>query len=90
MKLLSIDSHREIKPMTLNSVWWLTQVSEPRFGTIAIDGPGPEVIWAKVVLTFLLPFQRTPSSADSFPIPLLFSSNFITSDVYFQFSVNCG
>ena len=67
--------------MTLNSVWWLNQASEPAFGTLAKSLMGEGGLYLSS------PFPKDSSSADCFLAPLLFSK-FIISDVYFQLVVN--
>ena len=60
----------------------LNQASEPVFGTLA------KSLMGEGSLYFSLPFPKDSSSADCFLVPLLFSSKFITSDVYFKLGVN--
>lgn len=63
-------------------LWWLNEASEPAFGTLA------KSLMGEGGLYFSSPFPKDSSSADCFLAPLLFFSEFITSDVYFQLVVN--
>lgn len=83
MKLVPIDSNWDQAYDIDLLVWWLNKISHPGSGSMATDGTRPNNQMGEGDLYSFLPFWRIPSSADSFPVPLPFSSNFITSSFYF-------